>query len=256
MNLLHLSQRAGLIAGIPVTRILTPTKQKSKMNLDRPEETLRLMQLCSPMLPTGAFAYSQGLEFAVSKGWVKDNDTTKMWIQGLLENSLTYLDVPLLSRLYKAWSANDNKSILYWNDYLYACRDSKELREEDKHLAHALARLLGDLGISEAIEWKENPRACFLSVFALGAWHWKIQLKEASLGYLWMWAENQVLAAIKLIPLGQTDGQKLLSSVIEVIPDQVLIGLSLKDEEIGYTTPGQGIASALHETQYTRLFRS
>ena len=71
-----------------------------------------------------------------------------------------------------------------------------------------------------------------------------------------MWAENQVLAAIKLIPLGQTDGQKLLSSVIEVIPDQVLIGLSLKDEEIGYTTPGQGIASALHETQYTRLFRS
>ena len=226
------------------------------MNLDRPEETLRLMQLCSPMLPTGAFAYSQGLEFAVSKGWVKDNDTTKMWIQGLLENSLTYLDVPLLSRLYKAWSANDNKSILYWNDYLYACRDSKELREEDKHLAHALARLLGDLGISEAIEWKENPRACFLSVFGLGAWHWKIQLKEASLGYLWMWAENQVLAAIKLIPLGQTDGQKLLSSVIEVIPDQVLIGLSLKDEEIGYTTPGQGIASALHETQYTRLFRS
>ena len=85
--MLHLSQRAGLIAGIPVTRILTPTKQKSKMNLDRPEETLRLMQLCSPMLPTGAFAYSQGLEFAVSKGWVKDNDTTKMWIQGLLENS-------------------------------------------------------------------------------------------------------------------------------------------------------------------------
>ena len=256
MNLLPLSRKAVPIAGTPVTRTLTPTKQKSKMNLDRPEETLRLMQLCSPMLPTGAFAYSQGLEFAVSKGWVKDNDTTKMWIQGLLENSLTYLDVPLLSRLYKAWSANDNKSILYWNDYLYACRDSKELREEDKHLAHALARLLGDLGISEAIEWKENPRACFLSVFALGAWHWKIQLKEASLGYLWMWAENQVLAAIKLIPLGQTDGQKLLSSVIEVIPDQVLIGLSLKDEEIGYTTPGQGIASALHETQYTRLFRS
>ena len=193
------------------------------MNLDRPEETLRLMQLCSPMLPTGAFAYSQGLEFAVSKGWVKDNDTTKMWIQGLLENSLTYLDVPLLSRLYKAWSANDNKSILYWNDYLYACRDSKELREEDKHLAHALARLLGDLGISEAIEWKEIPRSCFLSVFGLGAWHWKIQLKEASLGYLWMWAENQVLAAIKLVPLGQTSGQKLLSSAIEIIPELSLI---------------------------------
>ena len=154
------------------------------MNLDRSEETLRLMQLCSPMLPTGAFAYSQGLEFAVSSGWIKDHETTKIWIYGLLQNSLTYLDVPLLSRLYKAWSVNDMKSVLYWNDYLYASRDSKELREEEQQLAHALARLLGDLGISEAIEWKENQRACFLSLFALGAWHWKIPIKEACLGYL------------------------------------------------------------------------
>ena len=226
------------------------------MNSDRPEETLRLMQLCSPMLPTGAYAYSQGLELAVSSGWVKDYNTTKSWIQGLLEHSLTYLDVPILSRLYKSWSANDKEKILYWNDYLYASRDSKELCDEEIQLAHALARLLSDLGVSEAVEWKENPRACFLSIYALGAWHWKIPLKKASLGYLWMWAENQVLAAIKLVPLGQTDGQKILSSVIEVTPNQVLTGLSLNDEEMGYTAPGQGIASALHEIQYTRLFRS
>ena len=197
--------------GTPIIHTLIPMNQKFKINSDRPEETLRLIQLCSPMLPIGAYAYSQGLEYAVSLGWIKDEKTTSMWIQGLLENSLTYLDVPLLSRLYKAWSVNDKKNVLYWNDYLYACRDSKELREEEKQLAHALARLLGDLGISDAIEWKENPRACFLSLFALGAWHWKIPLKEASLGYLWMWAENQVLAAIKLVPLGQTDGQKILS---------------------------------------------
>ena len=184
MNLPPLNQKAEPIAGTPVTRILILIKQKSKMNLDRPEETLRLMQLCSRMLPTGAFAYSQGLEFAVSSGWIKDHEATKVWIYGLLENSLTYLDVPLLSRLYKAWSANDMKSVFYWNDYLYASRDSKELREEEQQLAHALARLLGDLGISQAIEWKKNPRVCFLSLFALGAWYWKIPLKEASLGYL------------------------------------------------------------------------
>ena len=226
------------------------------MDSERQEQTLRLMQLCSPMLPTGAFAYSQGLEFAVSSDWVKDYDTTKMWIQGQLENSLAYLDIPMLSRLYKAWSVNDKESILYWNDYLYASRDSKELCEEEKQLAHALARLLGDLGISEAVEWRENSKACFLSLFALGAWYWKIPLKEATLGYLWMWAENQVLAAIKLVPIGQTSGQNILTLVIKIIPDLVSTGLSLKDEEIGYTSPGQGIASALHETQYTRLFRS
>ena len=226
------------------------------MNSDQSEETLRLMHLCSPIIPTGAFAYSQGLEFAISSGWVKNKDTTRTWIQGLLENSLTYLDVPLLSRLYKAWSAHDKKSVLYWNDYLYASRDSKELCDEENQLAYALARLLGDLGILEAMEWRENSRACFLSIFALGAWYWKIPLKKASLGYLWMRAENQVLVAIKLVPLGQTSGQKLLFSLIKIIPDLVLTGLSIKDKEIGYTAPGQGIASALHETQYTRLFRS
>ena len=98
--------------GTPIIHTLIPTIQKSKMNSDRPEETLRLMQLCSPMLPIGAYAYSQGLEFAVSSGWVKDEKTTSMWIQGLLTNSLTYLDVPLLSRLHNAWSANDKKSVL------------------------------------------------------------------------------------------------------------------------------------------------
>ena len=148
------------------------------------------------------------------------------------------------------------KNVLYWNDYLFASRDSRELQAEEQHLAHALARLLGDLGISEAVKWRENSRACFLTLFSLGASHWKIPLNEASWGYLWMWAENQVLAAIKLVPLGQTSGQKILSSAIEIIPGLVSTGLSLKDGGIGYTAPGQGIASALHETQYTRLFRS
>jgi urease accessory protein len=214
------------------------------------------MQLCSPMLPVGAYAYSQGLEFAVSSGWVKDGNTASMWIQGLLENSLTNLDVPLLSRLNSAWSDEGKKSVHYWNDYLYASRDSKEFREEENQLAHALARLLGDLGIMEAAEWRKNTRACFLTLFSLATSHWKISLNEAAWGYLWMWAENQVLAAIKLVPLGQTSGQKILSSVIEIIPTRVSKGLALNDENIGYTAPGQGIASALHETQYTRLFRS
>jgi urease accessory protein len=208
------------------------------------------------MLPVGAYAYSQGLEFAVSSDWVKDDNTSSIWIKGLLENSLTNLDIPILSRLHKAWSVNDKKNVLYWNDYLFASRDSGELQAEEVQLARALARLLGELGISEAVEWREKSGACFLTLFSLGAAHWKLPINDTSWGYLWMWAENQVLAAIKLVPLGQTSGQKILSSVIEIIPELVSTGLSLNDEDIGYTAPGQGIASALHETQYTRLFRS
>jgi urease accessory protein len=226
------------------------------MTSDQPKATLRLMQLCSPMLPVGAYAYSQGLEFAVSSGWVKDDNTASIWIKGLLGNTLTNLDIPVLSRLHKAWLVNDKKNILYWNDYLFASRDSGELQAEDQQLAHALARLLGDLGIPEVMVWKKNSRVCFITLFSLGVAQWKIPINDASWGYLWMWAENQVLAAIKLVPIGQTSGQKILSSAIEIIPKLVSTGLSLKDEDIGYTAPGQGIASALHETQYTRIFRS
>ena len=226
------------------------------MDFSEQKEILRLLQLCSPALPTGAFAYSQGLEFAVSAGWVNNKRSASDWIQGLLKNSLANLDVPVLFRLHQAWSANDIKNVHYWNDFLYASRDSAEFQAEERQLAQALARLLIDLGILEAAEWREQSKSCFLSMFALGAMHWKISVLNASLGYLWMWAENQVLAAIKLVPLGQTTGQKILSSVIEIIPELVATGLSLEDEEMGYTAPGQGIASALHETQYTRLFRS
>ena len=90
----------------------------------------------------------------------------------------------------------------------------------------------------------------------MAAERWNISLYDAANGFLWMWAENKVLCAMKLIPLGQTDGQKILSAIIETISQVIDHGLALADEDIGYTAPGQGIASALHETQYTRLFRS
>jgi urease accessory protein len=81
-------------------------------------------------------------------------------------------------------------------------------------------------------------------------------LNEIAQGYLWMWCENQVAAAVKLVPLGQTAGQKMLLALADVIPAAVETGLQLNDDAIGMSAPGLGIASALHESQYSRLFRS
>ena len=119
-----------------------------------------------------------------------------------------------------------------------------------------MARLLVDLDLEEAKPFLNPPYGGFLTLYALAAVRWNISLNDAAHGFLWMWAENKVLCAMKLIPLGQTDGQKILSAVIETISHVIMRGLDLPDEDIGYTTPAQGIASALHETQYTRLFRS
>jgi urease accessory protein len=226
------------------------------MNSFRQEELLRLMQLSSPMLPVGAYAYSQGLEYAVESGWVTDEKSTINWVLGLLNNAHANLDVPVLARLHLGWKNGDSDLVCYWNDYLFASRETSEMQAEERQLAQALCRLLYDLGITVANDWMQYPRRTFLLPFSIGASHWRIPLEDTISGYLWAWSENQVLAAIKLVPLGQTAGQRILSKMIKEIPKVSKAGLSLKDDEVGFSAVGQGIASALHETQYSRLFRS
>jgi urease accessory protein len=221
-----------------------------------PSATLRLWQLISPALPIGAFAYSQGLEYAAEEGWVNNEETAAQWITGLINHSLSALDVPILSRLYNAWLANDMEKVVYWNNYLQASRESKELLIEDRQIGSALKQLLCDLELEQAKQWPESEQPCFATMFALAASHWQVSLDETCQGFLWSWSENQVAAAIKLIPLGQTAGQRILSRIVHEIPQAVEHGLRLTDDDIGMAAHGLGIASALHETQYTRLFRS
>ena len=229
--------------------------KNSTSHLQNPS-LLKLMRLTSPSLPIGGYSYSQGLEFAISSGWVQNASTASDWIQGLLKNSLINLDLPVLKKLYEAWQESGTDRVRYWNNFLSANRDAFELQEEDRQLGKALARLLVDLDLDEAKPFLNPPYCAFLTSYALAAVRWNISLNDAAHGFLWMWAENKVLCAMKLIPLGQTDGQKILSAVIETISHVIMRGLDLPDDDIGYTTPAQGIASALHETQYTRLFRS
>jgi urease accessory protein len=91
---------------------------------------------------------------------------------------------------------------------------------------------------------------------SLAAVSWKIPKFEALLGYLWSWLENQVLCAVKLVPLGQAAGQRLLSQLAEHLPERVKTALDLSDDEIGGSAFGLALASSRHEVQYSRLFRS
>lgn len=217
---------------------------------------LRLLQLVSPALPVGAYAYSQGLEQAVARGWVYDAASAGDWILGLLSHALPYQDAPAFARLYRAWATSDPTAARPWNDWLYACREARELQQEERQLGQALARLLSDLGWVEARPWRRAERVCFATLFALAAARWDIPLEQAAVGLLWSWAENQVAAAVRLIPLGQTVGQRLLMRAQPVIAAAVATGLALPDAELGCSAPGLGLAASLHETQYSRLFRS
>ncbi|MDQ2695093.1 MAG: urease accessory protein UreF [Pseudomonadota bacterium] len=217
---------------------------------------LRLLQLASPALPVGAYAYSQGLESAVERGWVKDESTAGQWILGLLGHPLTWLDVPLLARLHHAWAAGDDAAVNHWNGWLFASREAAELQAEDHHLGGALARLLADLGLVRAQPWRSAPQACFATLFALAAVEWGVPCRAAATGYVWAWCENQAMAATRLVPLGQTAGQRILSRAMPEITAAVDRGLALDDDDLGFAAPGLALAGMLHETQYSRLFRS
>lgn len=218
--------------------------------------TLRLWQLISPALPVGAYAYSQGMEYATESGWIRNETDARQWIMGIMSHTLARLDIPVLARLYNAWQNNELSMVNKWNNFLLASRESSELKNEDIHLGTALRQLLVDLQTPAAVQWPIDEASSFANMFALAAAHWRVPLRDTSMGYLWAWTENQVAAAVKLVPLGQTAGQRILSAAVETIPDLMETGLGLVDEDIGALAPGLAIASALHETQYSRLFRS
>ncbi len=217
---------------------------------------LRLWQLISPALPIGAFAYSQGLEYAVECGWVSNEEQAYEWISGVAENSLATLDLPVMVRFYEAWKAMDVLTVEQWSEFLIASRESKEILAEDRNIGKALATLLYELNIEVAGEWRFSSISNFPAIFSLAASQWQVSIQDTLMGYLWTWCENQVAAAIKIVPLGQTAGQRLLSQLIEKIPNWCEQAIEVEDDEMGTLCPGLSIASVLHETQYSRLFRS
>ena len=217
---------------------------------------LRLFQLTSPSLPVGGFTYSQGLEWAVEAGWVEDAQALEHWLAGLLAHSVATLELPILLRLYRAIEETDQLSTLRWCNYLLACRETLELRKEERQRGLALAKLLPNLDITIPVDMANAIECTQLAGIALAAVRWNISPLDACKGYAWSWLENSTMAGVKLIPLGQTQGQRILLRVAAKIPAAITLAAKLTDNNIGSSTPAQAIASSRHETQYTRLFRS
>ncbi len=204
----------------------------------------KLLQLASPTLPVGAYSYSGGLEAAIEAGTVHDAASAERWIGDVLEFSVARMDAPILLRMM-----SDQKD---WNETYLASRETAELRAETVQMGYSLNRLLKDLGMGEV----PVSEPSFPAAFAYAATQWKIEPEAALQAYLWSWLENQVMAAVKTVPLGQTDGQKILLSLgngLNVLVEKIK---KMQDDDIGNFAPGLVLMSARHETQYSRLFRS
>lgn len=221
---------------------------------------LSLLHISSPALPIGAFAYSQGLEYTLDAGWCKKADDVEQWIASVLKQGLAGVDLPILKRLHNAWQMEDQQlgreTVNHWNDTLLAFRETKELYLEDVQVGDAFKQwhLSQSKGHEDKLAWLEQPS--FVAMYALQGVLADIPAEECLLGFSWAWLENQIAAASKAMPMGQTDGQNIMRHLIPVIEQVVEKAMALEDEEIGSGLVGLAMSSSLHEHQYSRLFRS
>ncbi|TKV09960.1 urease accessory protein UreF [Citrobacter sp. wls619] len=219
-------------------------------------QQLRLMQLASSSLPVGAFTWSQGLEWAVEIGWVTSVDDFSGWQIQQMEQNFFTVDLPLLARLYRACEQDDLTAAHRWTAWLLACRETRELRDEERSRGAAFTRLITDWEPDCSPQW----RALFSESQLCGmAWlgvRWKIPLTELALSFGYSWIESAVMAGVKLVPFGQQAAQRLIISLCDRYAQGLAQALACPDIGLGSATPLAAIASARHETQYSRLFRS
>ena len=219
----------------------------------------RLLQLASPLLPVGAYCYSQGLEWAIESGEVKDVASAQAWIGDSLQVYQARFELPVLYKLYQAWQAGDLVQVQEWDSFYQAGRDTSEGWAETRQMGYSLRRLLNDLKpMSEALVAQINTlqSPAFPTLFAAIAQHWQIPPEQALQGYVWGWLENQASAAMKAVPLGQVAGQTILLALGERLPQVIQSAMQLPDDEMSNFNPLLSIAGCQHETQYSRLFRS
>jgi urease accessory protein len=220
---------------------------------------VRLLQICSPSLPVGAYSYSQGLEAAMVQGLVHDEASARHWIVEMLDDIVARFEAPMCWRLMQAFSTGDASTIHELNNCFLASRDTAEFRAETVQMGYSLSKLLQELtperkDITQIIS--PLPEVAFPTAFSAACAALNIPSDEALIGLLFTWAENQVIACVKSVPLGQVSGQRLLLSLEPALAAASLTARGLKDDELSNWSPGLSLLSMLHEVQYSRLYRS
>jgi urease accessory protein len=219
---------------------------------------VRLMHLASPALPIGAYSYSQGLEWAVEEGTITNAADAQAWIGDVLAIVVGRGDAPVVWRMLCA-AGTDDAAMTHWNAWYRASRESAELHAETLQMGQSLAKQALDLALLDAAAQALLPAldpVTLPAAYALVARGFAVPREAALAAWCWSWLENQVLAAMKLVPLGQVAGQRILVALGERIPAIVAAAIAMDDDTMATFAPGFALASARHETQYSRLFRS
>lgn len=235
------------------------------MNTDLPlsgDGLYRLMSWLTPGFPVGAYTFSHGIEFAVEEGLVADGESLTIWIEGIIRFGAGRLDADLLRAAWRAVEEKDDGLLAWAVERADAQRATAETalasRAQGVAFLDTILAAWPGLGMERfqgMLDTMQRPPAyaVVVGVAAAGA---GIPLAAALTAYLHAVAANLVSAAVRLVPLGQTDGQKTMAALQAVIAGEVPATLERRREDLGSAAPMVEWTSLKHESQYTRLFRS
>jgi urease accessory protein len=226
-----------------------------------PDELCRALHLASPALPIGSFSYSQGLETTVDLGLIRNEKDALGWISDGLAEIIGRCDAPVVAFIHRARRSHPPtealSEIAHWNSWFLASRESRELRRETEQMGWSLLQLALALNwITPAAVTNEFEPVAFPTAFALSAAGLALTETTTLTAFCFSWLETQVAAAMKMVPLGQAAGHRILNQCRTGVPTVVRAAADTKPEDISSWAPMLGILSARHESQYSRLFRS
>jgi urease accessory protein len=222
-----------------------------------PSSLYRLMAWLSPAFPVGAFSYSSGIEWAVEAGDIRDAATLGAWLAVMLADGGGFCDAVLFAHAHRA--VDDGKALHAVAELAAAFAPSKERHLETTAQGNAFVEATRAAWPCAAVDrlkavW-DGPVAYPVAVAVAAAGH-GIALEPALAAYLQAVTANWVSAGVRLIPLGQSDGQRVLAALEPIVAETAQRALAAKLDDIGSSAFRADLASARHETQYTRLFRS
>lgn len=219
------------------------------------DSLFRLMSWLSPAYPVGAYSFSHGLEYAVDAGLVADANSARHWIATIIANGSGFADLVFVSA---AWDSDAGR-LPGLNEVSLAFQGTAELRLESTAQGRAFVRVTTDAWPCDAIEMlAQVPQDEVTYAVAVGAVARSHDIDKywAMTAYAHAFAANLVSAAVRLIPLGQTDGQRITADLMPICTEAVARAATTAVDDVATSTPMVDIASMKHEHQYTRLFRS
>lgn len=225
---------------------------------------LRLYQLVSPALPVGAFSYSEGLEVLVQSGRLAGGPALEAWLRAELCRGAVTLEAAALTPLQlllRRWrgagdgAAEAAAALLDLDGWLLAQREAPELRAQQRQMGQSLLLLLADLGFPLPPGSSPRPLA-WPAAFAWAACNLELDSPAVEEAYLYGWVANQISAAVRLVPLGPTQGQRLQLQLAPLIAERADALAAADPHSLWTSGVGAGLAQLRHAELYSRLFRS